>query len=286
MTPVTHELPDYYQPGASLLLHLEPTNTPLSLRVLRAFTPFTMGQTILVELDPGKNSSAYLFLPQTFILKVLDTKFYSYRLPKGSSPARPWTLGAEITAAAARKKQNRSRDPDFEPWETPEDDDAPGWEEWYYQQAEAQYHGEISAYDCLKVFQGTTLIHCYGTGPLQLSQRAIAPRALLLEFIPDAKTLDQVDPKAVSASLIHSLLETTEQFGKLGVIHCNIIPSNILFSPCNHPVRAVIIDFGESGIREDENDEEWQKIVRFESDADWMRERLQRFLGDVVPCAS
>ncbi|KIL64964.1 hypothetical protein M378DRAFT_1040324 [Amanita muscaria Koide BX008] len=125
MTLATHELPKYYQPGASLTLNLEPTNTPLSLRVLRAFTPFTRGQVILVELDPGKSSSAYLYLPQTFILKVFDPKFFSHRLPKGSRPARPWTLEAETTAAAAREEQNRGRDPDFEPWEKPEDDDAP-----------------------------------------------------------------------------------------------------------------------------------------------------------------
>ncbi|KIL59575.1 hypothetical protein M378DRAFT_169078 [Amanita muscaria Koide BX008] len=261
MTLVGHELPEYYQPGANLSLNLEPTNTLLFLRFLRAFTPFSMGQAILVELDPG-NDSSVLYLPQTFILKVFDPKFFSHRLPKGSRPARPWTLEAETTAAAARKEQNRGRDPDFEPWRIPEDDDAPGWEEWYYQNAELQYHAEISAYDRLKVLQVTTLVHYYGSGLLQLSQRSIAPHALLLEYIPDAKTLDQVDPKVVSANLLHSLLETTEQFGRLGIVHSDITPGNILLSPGNRPLRAVIIDFGESGIREDESDEEWQKIVR------------------------
>ncbi|KAM6494986.1 hypothetical protein JOM56_009609 [Amanita muscaria] len=244
MTLVTPELPEYYQPGATLLLDLEPTKTPLSLRVLRAFTPFTMGQVILVELDPGKNCSAYLYLPQTFILKVFDPRFYSHRLLEGSRPARPWTLETETTAAAARKEQNRGRDPGFVPRPRPEDDDAPGWEEWYYQKAEAQHHAEISAYDRLKVLQATTLVHCYGTGLLQLPQRAIVPHAILLEFIPDAKTLDQVDPKVVSANLIHSLSETAGEFGRLGVVHTDFHEGNILFSPGDQPVRAVIIDLG------------------------------------------
>ncbi|KAM6494990.1 hypothetical protein JOM56_009613 [Amanita muscaria] len=300
MTLVGREVPEYYQPGASLLVHLEPANTPLSLRVLRAFTPFTMAQAILVELDPGNDSSAYLYLPQTFILKVFDPRFYSDRLPDG-----PWTLEAETATAAARKEQNRGRDPDFEtrdipeddgalganrgrdpdfePCGRPEDDDAPGWEEWYYQNAELQHHAETSAYDRLKVLQVTTLVHCYGTGLLQLPQRSIAPHAILLEYIPDAKTLDQVDPKVVSADLLHSLLETTEQFGRLDVVHSDINPGNILFSPGNHPLRAVIIDFGESGIRKDESDEEWQKIVRMNKDPVWMRKRFQLFLGDVMP---
>ncbi|KAM6490134.1 hypothetical protein JOM56_014453 [Amanita muscaria] len=282
MTLVTHELPKYYQPGVSLTLNLEPTNTPLSLRVLRAFTPFTMGQVILVELDPGKNSSAYLSLPQMFILKVFDPRFYSHRLLEGSRPARPWTLEAETTAAAARKEQNRGRDPDFVPWPRPANDDAPGWEEWYYQQAEAQYHAEISAYDRLKILQVTTLVHCYGTGLLQLPQRAIVPHAILLEFIPDAKTLDQVDPKVVSANLIRSLLETAKEFGRLGVVHTDFHEGNILFSPGDQPVRAVIIDFGHSGVREDENDEEWEDIVDSNRDPIVMRKILQLFLGDVV----
>ncbi|KAM6490132.1 hypothetical protein JOM56_014451 [Amanita muscaria] len=202
MTLVGHELPEYYQPGANLTLNLEPTNTPLSLRVLRAFTPFNMGQAVLVELDPGKDSSAYLHLPETFVLKVYDPKFDPHRLLRRSRLGRPWTLDGETTAVAARKEHNRGRDPDFEPCGRPEDDDAPGWEEWYYQNAELQYHAEISVYDRLKVLQVTTLVHCYGTGLLQLPQRSIAPHALLLEFIPDAKTLDQVDPKAVSENLL------------------------------------------------------------------------------------
>ncbi|KIL61608.1 hypothetical protein M378DRAFT_166726 [Amanita muscaria Koide BX008] len=283
MSSVEPELPEYYQLGASLSLNLGTTNNPLSLRVLRAFTPFTMAQAILVEHDPGKDSSANLHLPETFLLKVYDPKFYSHRLPQGSSPARPWTLEAEMTAAAERQEENLGRDPDFEPWSQPDDDDAPGWEEWYYQNAELQYHAEVSAYGRLEVLQSTTVVRCYGTGLLQVPQRAFAPHALLLEFIPDVKTLDQVDPKVVPPNLIHSLLETTKEFGKLGVVHTDLNPGNILFSPSDHPLRAVIIDFGESGVREDETDEEWQEIVDQNRDPVWMRKRLQQFLGDMMP---
>ncbi|KIL64959.1 hypothetical protein M378DRAFT_162527, partial [Amanita muscaria Koide BX008] len=70
-----------------------------------------MAQAILVELDLGKDSSAYLHLPETFVLKVYDPKVDPHRLPEDPRPARPWTLEAETTAAAAREEQNRGRDP-------------------------------------------------------------------------------------------------------------------------------------------------------------------------------
>ncbi|KIL59749.1 hypothetical protein M378DRAFT_168888 [Amanita muscaria Koide BX008] len=98
----------------------------------------------------------------------------------------------------------------------------------------------------LKVLQATTLVHCYGTSLLHLLRRVIGSlcRVHSLNLF-----LMQKHSRWIQRWCLHSLLETTEQFGRLGVTHCNITPGNILFSPGNHPVQAVIIDFGECSRR-------------------------------------
>ena len=276
------ELSDYYLPGATLLLSLGPNDDLLNVRVIQAFTPFTMSQAILVERS-GQNekedSTARSHqLPEQFLTKIYDPRFYSHRLARHWRPARPWSLEAESEAASARRKRGISRDPYFKASRQPEPEDLPGWEEWYFQNSERQYHAEAAAYGHLKKLQGSGIPHCYGTGSLQLSDRTISPHVLLLEFLPDAKSLDLVD-LVVPLSLLQPLLDAVDEFGALGVVHTDLNPGNILFSPGYQPTRAVIIDFGEAGVREEEDDLKWAEIVEECADSIWIRKRLQRALG-------
>lgn len=56
-------------------------------------------------------------------------------------------------------------------------------------------------------------------------------------------------------------------FGRLGVAHCDLNYGNIFFLVrCGHIDRALFIDFGNSDVREDEQDEEWSVIVEEQSD--------------------
>ena len=275
------ELPGYYHPGATLSLSLNPNDDLLNVQVIRAFTPFTMSQVILVErsgeIEKDNNSHSCRLLPKTFLAKIYDPRFISHRLAQPWRPARPWSVEAENKAAAARRQP---RDPDFKPWNRPESGDLPGCEEFYFQISEGQYHSEVTSYEYLQVLQGSAIPRCYGTGSLRLSDRAISPHVLFLEFLPDAESLALVNPKVVSLSLLQSLLDAADKFGPLGVVHTDLNPGNIIFSPGYQPTRAAIIDFGEAGVREEEDDEsEWAEIVKHNRDSVWLCKVLQRTLG-------
>ena len=280
------ELPDYYYPGAtlSLRLGLDPNDDLLNVKVIRAFTPFTMSQAIVVERcgenekdnSTSHSESSSCPLPKTFVAKIYDPKFLSHRLPQCSRPARPWSVEAECKAAAARREP---WDPYFVTWNRPEREDLPGWEEWYFQISERRYHAEAAAYECLQALQGSAIPRCYGTGLLQLSGRAISPHVLFLEFLLDAEPLALVNPKVISLSLLQPLLDAVDEFGNFGVVHTDLNPGNIIFSPGYQPTRAAIIDFGQGGVREEEDESEWAKTVEECADSIWLRKQLRRALG-------
>ncbi|KAG5649660.1 hypothetical protein H0H81_002661 [Sphagnurus paluster] len=118
-------------------------------------------------------------------------------------------------------------------------------------------------------------------GTLALEGRAIVPHVVLLEYLPDAKTLRDVDPAVVGLPLIESLIATARAFGKLGVVPTDFNPGNILFVP-GIRTHAVVIDFADSGARRDESDEEWRETVEENDDVRWMKRALERSLGVVM----
>jgi len=235
-----------------------------------------MSQAILVERcgenERDNSISHSCRLPKTFLVKIYDPKFFSHRLARCQRPARPWSLEAESKAAAARREP---WDPSFEAWRQPESEDLPGWEEWYFQNSETRYHAEAAAYDFLQALQGFAIPRCYGIGSLQLSDRAISPHVLFLEFLPDAEPLALVDPNIVPLSLLQPLLDAVDEFGAFGVVHTDLNPGNIIFFPGYQPTRAAIIDFGEAGVREEEDEFEWARIVEECADSIWLRKRLR-----------
>ena len=125
------------------------------------------------------------------------------------------------------------------------------------------------------MLQGSAVLQCYGTGSLQLSDRAISPHVLFLEFLQDAESLALVNPNVVPLSLPQPLLDAVDEFGALGVVHTDLNPGNIVFSPGYQPTRAAIIDFG---VREGEDEFEWAEVVEECADSIWIRKRLRRAL--------
>ncbi|KAJ7227350.1 hypothetical protein GGX14DRAFT_419154, partial [Mycena pura] len=121
------------------------------------------------------------------------------------------------------------------------------------------FRSESSAYERLASLQGTTIPRCFGSGTRSWASegRAISPHVLLLEYIPDA------------------LMKTARRFGELGVVHIDLNPSNILFAPTTRPTRAVVIDFGESAVREEDEDSDyWAETLQFARDFRIMGSRL------------
>ena len=279
------ETPSYYLPAATLTLKLAPDDTPCLVEVIKPFTPFTISQVLLCQPAKFIDESSYptpIQLPDTFIVKVYDPKYMDNRLPFKSRPARPWSLEAEQAAATRREGKGCSgRDASYNLADWPEEEeDKTGWEEWYFQSAEDQYYHESGAYKHLESIQGTTVPRCYGYGTLDLPERAIFPHVLVIEYISDAETLEKVDPACVSLELAQSLVNGIKEVNRLGVVHTDLNPGNILFSPRDQPTRAVVVDFGHAGLREEEEDDEsWREVLEENDDPHWMRVHLKRSLG-------
>lgn len=86
-------LPATYSVGTTLRLHFIPhgvnardkdnVEAVIHVKILRAFTPFTLGQALVVELDQPLGSAA-VGLPPRFVVKLYDRRFVEYR-------KAPWT---------------------------------------------------------------------------------------------------------------------------------------------------------------------------------------------------
>jgi len=59
-------------------------------------------------------------------------------------------------------------------------------------------------------------------------------------------------------------LDTVKRIRELGVLHNDFSLGNILFTFDGRSTRAVIIDFADSGMREDKDDDEWANFGIFE----------------------
>ena len=73
-------------------------------------------------------------------------------------------------------------------------------------------------------------------------------------FSWDDEPLALINPKVIPLSLLQPLLDAVDNFGAFGVVHTDLNPGNIIFSPGYQPARAAIIDFGEAGVREEEDE--------------------------------
>ena len=60
-----------------------------------------------------------------------------------------------------------------------------------------------------------------------------------------------------------------------GVIHNDINPNNILFTPASCPNRVVVIDFGQALFRDEEDtDTYWDECITFNCDSRYARRLL------------
>ncbi|KAJ7484455.1 hypothetical protein FB451DRAFT_1083880 [Mycena latifolia] len=251
----------FYQPGAQLSLNLrscadDKTERNVQATVAKAFTPFTMSQVLLVDINPPIPD----LLPaakSSFVLKVYDPRFLQHRKGTKTSAPHPWTLAAESTAARRRAFGATT----FLPTWWPDDADAAGWEEYYHANLQQLFTNELAAYTRLLPLQGHSVPHCYAHGTLALppaAARAVVPRVLLLSYAP-GPTLRAVHPARVTPPVARALLDTVRAFGTLGVVHDDLRPDNIVLSPGDDLARAVVLDFGNAEVRRaGQNDAEWE----------------------------
>ena len=265
--------------GSHLVLRLT-DGTSLSLHIVKPFLPFTKSQVFHVRLEPARDG-----LPSELILKVFDPRYLDDRIPPPESnlPSRLWTLEAETEAAHYRQEIGEGKRPDdFTVDLLYGDEEAEPylWEEHFYRLLKEAWESEADALSRLTSLQGTVVPKFYGSGNIvpEANTRGIQPFAILMEFIQGTPLADiEVGKVNPPPSIFRPLLDAVKTFKDLGVFHSDINDHNVIVSPSEAPTRAVLIDFGCAGVRQDgESEEEWIRNVEFFGDERSLRHVLDK----------
>ena len=269
----SYNMPTYYHPGSILDVELEPHAIIQQFVVVRALTPFTVAQILIVREHTGNHYGA-----QEILMKVYDPRFMDY------SRKMPWI--SEVEAQAAESRKDWRMPSVLNPYDLPgpSDRETPLEEENYiFFDALLHHYNEVRAYTFLKPLQGQGIPILWGHGKLSSATmradpapRYINPSVLLIEYIPNALTLKDVDPAMLRPDLIRSLLDTVDSIEKLYVIHDDPHPENYLFTQN----RAVVIDFGKAFFREaGETEEDWIAVVQCHRIPPYVRRLLAQKLS-------
>ncbi|TDL17496.1 hypothetical protein BD410DRAFT_696376, partial [Rickenella mellea] len=265
--------PSYYRTDSILTLRTSGGNH-VTVKIVKVFTPFSRSQVALVRTTEGLRD-----LPPLFIIKTFDPRFYVTRFNRKGVNVWPWSLQAEADAEALRRRGT----PKQWQYDLPDKGDLVGWEQYCYQRMDYDFSNEVKAYDRLQHFQGDHIPSFYGEAELVTTdvKRAIVPRTLLIEYIPDALPIHKINKELITPTLAKSFLTLIKSFHACGVVHNDLHRGNILVAggSKNDQTRAVFIDFGEACLREDETEEEWAATVRFCGDTKCMLRQLQECLG-------
>ena len=254
--------------------------TSLSLQIIKPFLPFTKSQVFLVRPEPARCG-----LRSELILKVFDPRYLDDRIPppKSGLPSRLWTLEAETAAADYRQETAEGKRPDdFTVDLLYGDEEAEPylWEEHFYRLLKESWESEADALSRLTSLQGTVIPKFYGSGNVvpPANTRGIQPLAILMEYIHGTPLADiEVGQVNLPPAIFRPLLDAVKRFRDLGVFHSDINDHNVLVSPSEAPTRAVLIDFGCAGVRQDdESEEEWIRNVEFFDDERSLRRVLDK----------
>ena len=115
----------------------------------------------------------------------------------------------------------------------------------------------------VRAFEGPSRIchpASYNGWPVSTTRRTRHSTAcLVLEYIPSVNLYD-IASAAITPAICTQLLSAIESFPSYGVIHNDITSTDIHFTPPEQPVRGIVIDFGCSMIREDEEEDYWMML--------------------------
>ena len=265
-------------PTSSHLVLRLTDGTSLSLQIIKPFLPFTKSQVFLVRPEPAGSGP-----PSELILKVFDPRYLDDRIPppKSHLPPRLWTLEAETEAEYYRQEIAEGKHPDdFTVDLLYGDEEAEPylWEEHFYRLLKESWESEVDALSRLTSLQGTVIPKFYGSGNIVPPEntRGIQPLAVIMEYIQGTPLADIEAGKVnLLPAIFRPLLDAVKRFRDLGVFHSDINDHNVLVSPSEAPTRAVLIDFGCAGVRQDgESEEEWIRNVEFFDDERSLRRIL------------
>ncbi|KAI4519416.1 hypothetical protein K525DRAFT_241304 [Schizophyllum commune Loenen D] len=266
----------FYSPGKVVTLETD-SGQRYTFTVERLFTPLTKSVVVLACCAD--------LSPDPVVLKIYDPRFFDERngVPPNKhwegKPSHPWSLAAERAAPATIPYDQYEI---FSPGDPPAADDAEGQlayaalhEAHYRRLMTDSFAVEHAAYEHLQHLQGTTLPRLLASGrTIPPDERAFIPPAIALEYIAGPRLRD-APLDALTPDVCTALVRAVDSFAAHGVIHDDFSDKNILVAPS----RAVVVDFGNAGVRGvgyDWTDEEWKDSVSFCDDDGAIRYWLKR----------
>lgn len=268
-----------FETGTELQLIVD--GETIRYHVRKPFLPFTKSAVVLAQptklLGDGTNDASLV------VVKIFDPRVLDDRT--ATKTTHPWSLAAEQRAAQERAREGFEWDDSVLYEDEPDSSDKEGlalraaqWEQNFYSLAMQCFDTERAAYEHLQELQGTAIPRLLGVGRWDVgpTTRAIQPPVLVFEYV-EGISLRDINPELLDPTLCASLVAAVDGFASLGVCHTDLNEGNILFSPPEHPLRAVVIDFGCATVRdEDFSEEDWSETVQFEADSKWIHKILEK----------
>ncbi|KAI0066335.1 hypothetical protein BV25DRAFT_1821252 [Artomyces pyxidatus] len=268
-----------YQVGSELTLQFTPeasvASFPLRVRVIKAFTPYTVSQTLVVE-------SHHHSLPRQFTIKFADPRFSAPDLhAKGYQS--PWSTTHDADFDIGLRNVKNGSIPNFwkrlggvqQPWtKRPfvEDDDLrEGWiqEMDHWDGVFDVFHRELQTYRVLRPLQGADIPMVYGVCTLAIA--GAQPGSLIervngicMEYI-DGTSMDRLHigveiSEADALRVSPRILDALRRIRQLRVLHRDIAARNIILR--RDTLSPVWIDFGSAATQPpEETRESWTQIV-------------------------
>ncbi|KAI0066338.1 hypothetical protein BV25DRAFT_1913091 [Artomyces pyxidatus] len=283
-----------YEQGHFLTIHYTPegssTPFPVQMKVLKAFTPFTVCQTLLVE--PYHHS-----LPRKLVIKLADPRFSDPDL-HARGYRSPWSTAHDAMFEAGIQNAKRGTWPNFwqrlggiqTPWEKRpyvEEDDEP-METWAdemdcWDGILNTVQNEAAAYRALRPLQGTDVPILYGLCsfvPPDVYPGSLVTRVngICMEFIDGARVdhmkieldISEADARLVSRDMIDMMRRVRQ----LRLLHGDIYARNIMIRRDNF--RPVLIDFGGASLQPpNETLEQWTDTLRQANEVELVRRLLK-----------
>ena len=255
--PTTDDAIKLFFPGQKI--SLKPLDCPeVSFTISKLSMPVTKSVVVLAKPDMGDSEQV--------VIKIYDPRYLDERFETPPLPSYPWIFSNEHAAAMARPQNAELSEEELDKIYSDSPEDLSGedltthyllWEEKFYRLMMESYNAEHKAYKHLKDLQGSVIPHLIMAGQfLPPDERAIQPPALVLQHIPSVNLYD-VSYAAITPAIRTQLISAIESFPSYGVVHNDITPTNICFTPPEQPVRAIVIDFGYSMMREEAEDDYW-----------------------------
>ncbi|KIK64214.1 hypothetical protein GYMLUDRAFT_40504 [Collybiopsis luxurians FD-317 M1] len=274
-----------YYSGAEYRLQITPeADSPVSgtinvkVRVLEVFEPITISPVLKVALATESLSIA---LPSTLVLKVYDRRYANdlrefYDAPELSEESeeafRAWApsgSGLRRTLEEWKEKRRADDELDIEP-------SAEETEAYLATPLASYYENEVRVYEHMVSMQGNEIPRFFGRTRFIIESHNAQPDrmtdaevpGILVEYMEGTR-LDNLSIDALSPALCQKCVDIVLAFGDNGVLNQDvrlenfIVPSSPGILPSGSENRRrdlVMIDFAQSRLRrEDEDDEQWKR---------------------------